>query len=84
MDESKPAPDIFVAVLKKLAIEGRDAVAIGDTPYDAEAARKAEVRTVGVLCGGFTEDELRKAGCAEVYPGPAALLACFERSLLMR
>jgi len=84
VDESKPAPDIFVAVLKKLAIEGRDAVAIGDTPYDAEAARKAEVRTVGVLCGGFTEDKLRKAGCAEVYPGPAALLACFERSLLMR
>jgi phosphoglycolate phosphatase-like HAD superfamily hydrolase len=84
VDESKPAPDIFEAVLKKLAIEGRDAVAIGDTPYDAEAAGKAEVRTIGVLSGGFTEDELRNAGCAEVYPGPAALLACFERSLLMK
>jgi HAD superfamily hydrolase (TIGR01549 family) len=84
VEESKPAPDIFKAVLQKLAIEGRDAVAIGDTPYDAEAAGKAEVRTIGVLCGGFTEDELRKAGCAEVYPGPAALLACFERSLLMK
>ena len=82
VDESKPAPDIFNAVLKKLKIDGADAVAIGDTPYDAEAAGKAGVRTVGVLCGGFTEDELRKAGCAEVYPGPAALLACFERSLL--
>ena len=84
VDESKPAPDILEAVLKKLAIEGRDAVAIGDTPYDAEAARKAEVPTIGALCGGFTEDELRRAGCAEVYPGPAALLACFERSLLMK
>jgi HAD superfamily hydrolase (TIGR01549 family) len=84
VDESKPAPDIFEAVLKKLAIEGRNAVAVGDTPYDAEAARKAGVRTIGVLCGGFTEDELRNAGCAEVYPGPAALLACFERSLLMK
>jgi HAD superfamily hydrolase (TIGR01549 family) len=84
VDESKPAPDIFEAVLKKLAIEGRDAVAIGDTPYDAEAAGKAEVRTIGVLCGGFTEDELRKAGCTEFYPGPAALLACFARSLLMK
>ena len=83
VEESKPAPDIFEAVLKKLAIDSHDAVAIGDTPYDAEAAGKAEVRTIGVLCGGFTEDELRKAGCAEVYPGPAALLACFERSLLM-
>jgi phosphoglycolate phosphatase-like HAD superfamily hydrolase len=84
VDESKPAPDIFEAVLKKLALEGCDAVAIGDTPYDAEAAGKAQVRTIGVLCGGFTEDELRKAGCAEVYPGPAGLLACFEHSLLMR
>lgn len=82
VDESKPAPDIFNIVLKKLEIDGADAVAIGDTPYDAEAAGKAGVRTVGMLCGGFTEDKLRKAGCAEVYPGPAALLACFERSLL--
>lgn len=84
VDESKPAPDIFEIVLKKLKIDGADAVAIGDTPYDAEAASKAGVRTVGVLCGGFTEDELRKAGCAEVYPGPAALLACFEYSLLRK
>ncbi|UPK06314.1 HAD family hydrolase [Bradyrhizobium sp. 170] len=84
VDESKPAPDIFKIVLKKLKIDGADAVAIGDTPYDAEAAAKVEVRTVGVLCGGFTENELRKAGCAEVYPGPAALLACFEHSLLRK
>jgi phosphoglycolate phosphatase-like HAD superfamily hydrolase len=80
--ESKPVPDIFEVVLKKLKIEGADTIAIGDTPYDAEAAGRVGVRTVGVLCGGFTEDKLRKAGCAEVYPGPAALLACFERSLL--
>src|SRR5690349_14811441 len=44
VEESKPAPDIFEAVLKKLVIEGRDAVAIGDTPYDAEAARKVKIR----------------------------------------
>lgn len=56
----------------------------GDTPYDAEAAGKAGFRTLGMLCGGFTERELRKAGCAEVYAGPAALLACFERSLLCK
>lgn len=82
VDESKPAPDIFNVILKKLKIDGAGAVAIGDTRYDAEAAGKAGVRSIGVLPGGFTEDELRKAGCAEVYPGPAALLACFERSLL--
>ena len=81
VEESKPAPDIFEVVLKKLKIEGKDAVAIGDSPYDAAAAGKADVRTIGVLCGGFTESELRMAGCVEVYPGPAALLASFDRSL---
>ena len=80
--ESKPEPDIFEVVLKKLGIDGGDAVAIGDSPYDAEAAAKARVRTVGVLCGGFTEKELRKAGCADVYPGPASLFACFPETLL--
>jgi HAD superfamily hydrolase (TIGR01549 family) len=84
VEESKPAPDIFEAVLKKLGVKGRDAVAIGDTPYDAEAAGKAKLVTIGVLCGGFTEDSLRQAGCAQVYPGPAALLACFGVSLLAR
>jgi phosphoglycolate phosphatase-like HAD superfamily hydrolase len=83
-EESKPAPDIFEVVLKKLKIEGADAVAIGDTPYDASAARKAGIATIGVLCGGFTEASLREAGCADVYPGPAALFARFENSLLAR
>lgn len=83
-EESKPAPDIYKIVLKKLGMEGSDAVAIGDSPYDAEAAGKAKIATVGVLCGGFTEDLLRQAGCVEVYPGPAALFARFEDSLLRR
>ena len=81
-EEFKPAPDIFEIVLKKLDIEGADAVAIGDTPYDAEAAGKAKIATIGVLCGGFTESSLRQAGCVEIYPGPASLLAVFSNSLL--
>jgi HAD superfamily hydrolase (TIGR01509 family) len=40
-EESKPAPDVFEIVLKKLKIDAAHAVAIGDTPYDAEAAGKA-------------------------------------------
>jgi len=83
-EQSKPAPDIFEIVLKKLGIEGGDAVAIGDTPYDATAAGKAKIATIGVLCGGFTEASLRQTGCVEVYPGPAALLARFGDSLLAR
>jgi phosphoglycolate phosphatase-like HAD superfamily hydrolase len=84
VEESKPAPDIFEMVLKKLKIEGADAVAIGDTPYDAEAAGKAKVATIGVLCGGFKAGWLRQAGCVEIYPGPAALFARFPDSLLAR
>jgi phosphoglycolate phosphatase-like HAD superfamily hydrolase len=81
VEESKPAPDIFEVVLKKLKIQGRDAVAVGDTPYDASAAKKAGITTIGVLCGGFTETSLREAGCVEVYPGPATLFARFEDSI---
>jgi phosphoglycolate phosphatase-like HAD superfamily hydrolase len=79
---SKPAPDIFDAALKKLGIAGSDALAIGDTPYDAEAAGKAGIATIGMLCGGFTEAKLRDAGCIEVYPGPASLWTCFDASPL--
>lgn len=83
-EESKPAPDIFEVVLRKLGIAGVDAVAIGDTPYDASAGGKAGMATIGVLCGGFTETSLREAGCADVYPGPAALFARFEDSGLAK
>jgi HAD superfamily hydrolase (TIGR01549 family) len=82
LEEKKPAPDIFNIVLKKIKIEPADAVAIGDTPYDAEAAGKAGIATIGVLCGGFPESCLRQAGCVEIYPGPATLFARFADSLL--
>ncbi|MBP1294162.1 HAD family hydrolase [Bradyrhizobium elkanii] len=84
VDESKPAPDIFEVVLKKLGIDGAEAVAIGDTPYDALAARKAGISTLGVLCGGFTEYLLRDAGCVEVYPGPSTLYARFDDTALAK
>ncbi len=81
-EQSKPAPDIFQVALKKLGLPGADAIAIGDTPYDAIAAGKLGIRTIGMLCGGFVEAELREAGCIAVYPGPGALLACFDASPL--
>ncbi|MET3971480.1 HAD superfamily hydrolase (TIGR01549 family) [Bradyrhizobium sp. i1.4.4] len=84
VDESKPAPDIFEVVLKKLDIEGAEAVAIGDTPYDAVAACKAGIPTIGVLCGGFTESSLREAGCVDVYAGPSTLYARFDDTALAK
>jgi len=59
-------------------------VAIGGTPYDAEAASKTKIATVGVLCGGFTESSLRQAGCVQVYPARRPCFACFKDSLLSR
>jgi HAD superfamily hydrolase (TIGR01549 family) len=82
--ESKPAPDIFEVVLEKLKIDAGNAVAIGDTPYDAEAAGKAKIATIGVLCGGFSEASLRQAGCIEIYPGPSALFAMFSQTPLAK
>jgi HAD superfamily hydrolase (TIGR01549 family) len=82
-ERSKPYPDIFQAALARLpgvAIE--EIVVIGDTPYDAEAASKAKLRTIGLLCGGWNEEELRRAGCIAVYRDPADLLAHYEDSLL--
>ena len=73
---SKPEPDIFHAALGRLAgIERSD---IGDTPQDAEAAAKAGLRTIGVLCGGVDERRLRDAGCVAVYAGPSDLLGAYD------
>lgn len=82
-ERSKPFPDIFRAALDRLAPLGPgDAVVVGDTPYDAEAAGKAGLRTVGVLCGGSPEADLRAAGCVAIYRDPADLLAQYDRSPL--
>jgi HAD superfamily hydrolase (TIGR01549 family) len=81
-DKSKPHPDIVEAALLRLKIQAHEAVMVGDTPYDAIAASRMHVRTIGVLCGGFPEADLRKAGCIEIYKDPADLLAKYEHSAL--
>jgi phosphoglycolate phosphatase-like HAD superfamily hydrolase len=55
---------------------------VGDTPYDAEAARAAGIACVGVLCGGFSEESLRSAGCVAVYRDPQDLLDRYDGSPL--
>ena len=79
---SKPDPDIFEAALAKLGCAAHEAIVIGDTPYDAIAAKAAGIQSIGVLSGGFREEDLREAGCMAVYPGPAALFTCFANSPL--
>ncbi|WP_336487546.1 HAD family hydrolase [Methylobacterium nigriterrae] len=84
-DRSKPHPDIFEAALAKLRPKhARTILAVGDTPYDAEAAAKAGLPTIGVLCGGFPEADLSAAGCIAIYRDPQDLLDGFDGSPLGR
>ncbi len=75
-EKSKPYPDIFEAALDRLGngVRRESVIVIGDSPYDAEAAGRAGLRTVGVRCGGFSEPNLRKAGCIAIYDGPEDIL----------
>jgi HAD superfamily hydrolase (TIGR01549 family) len=80
-EKSKPEPDIFLAAIKETGNpEPREAIVVGDTPYDAIAAAKAKLRTIGLLCGGFSEQSLKDAGCVAIYKDPADLLARYEES----
>jgi HAD superfamily hydrolase (TIGR01549 family) len=82
-EKSKPHPDIFKAALEQLGgLAPEEVIVVGDTPYDAEAARKIRLRTIGVLCGGFAEAELDAAGCIAIYEDPADLLARYNESII--
>ncbi|HEX4505698.1 MAG TPA: HAD family hydrolase [Alphaproteobacteria bacterium] len=77
--ETKPAPDIFHAALRQLPSVPKDRILVfGDTPYDALAAGKAGLRSIGVLCGGFPRSSLSRAGCLAVYRSPSNILVQYE------
>lgn len=83
VEQSKPHADIFAAALSRFsALPPDQVIVVGDTPYDAEAAGKLSLRTVGVLCGGWTASRLEQAGCIAVYRDPAGLLELYEESPL--
>lgn len=79
-EEAKPEPDIFLAALDKLKeVEKENVLIIGDTPYDAEASTKANLKIIGVESGGWSRDELLKTGCSEVYRDVAAIFENYEK-----
>jgi HAD superfamily hydrolase (TIGR01509 family) len=66
VEATKPEPDVVKAALAKAGTA--DAVLVGDTPWDVEAARKAGIETIAVLTGGaYSEAELRQAGAVAVF-----------------
>jgi HAD superfamily hydrolase (TIGR01549 family) len=72
---AKPDPDLFVAVAERLGADIASAVVVGDSVWDILASRRARALGVGLLSGGYGEEELERAGAYRVYEDPADLLA---------
>jgi HAD superfamily hydrolase (TIGR01509 family) len=82
VEATKPAPDLVQAAVDKA--DGGDAVMVGDTTWDIEAAEKAGVPTVAVMTGGFSEAELRDAGAVAVFESIAELRTSLDDTPLAK
>jgi phosphoglycolate phosphatase-like HAD superfamily hydrolase len=81
----KPHPDLYLIALQRLGLRGEQALAVGDTPYDARAAAQAGVaETAGTLTGGFSAEALRAAGFSLVIDTAADLLAVLAQEILQQ
>jgi HAD superfamily hydrolase (TIGR01549 family) len=65
VEQTKPKPDLVLAALEVAG--GGDAVMVGDSTWDFEAAKRAKIKSIGVLTGGFSDKELLEAGASKVY-----------------
>jgi phosphoglycolate phosphatase-like HAD superfamily hydrolase len=75
---AKPEPDLFLACQERLGVEIRDCYVVGDAVWDLLAARRAGMLSVGLLTGGYGEDELLSAGAFRVYRGADELLDAID------
>ncbi|MBV9621030.1 MAG: HAD family hydrolase [Gammaproteobacteria bacterium] len=67
VERAKPEPDLFLACQRRLGVEARDCYVVGDAVWDVLAARRAGMLSIGLLTGGYGEDELYRAGAFQVY-----------------
>jgi HAD superfamily hydrolase (TIGR01509 family) len=74
VDRAKPDPDLFLAAAGRLGVDISASVVVGDSVWDLLAARRARALGVGLLSGGYGQDELERAGAYRVYQDPADLL----------
>jgi HAD superfamily hydrolase (TIGR01509 family) len=72
---AKPDPDLFLAASERLNVPIEHSIVVGDSIWDLLAARRARALGVGLLSGGYGQDELERAGAYRVYQDPADLLA---------
>ncbi|OBK47433.1 HAD family hydrolase [Mycobacterium kubicae] len=80
VDTAKPKPDIVNVALERAGVTAEEAVFVGDAVWDAEACARAELVSIGLLCGGVSRDELRDAGVAVVFENPEDLLKHLDES----
>jgi len=71
---AKPNPDLWIAAAARLGVPPESAIAVGDSVWDLLAARRARALGVGLLSGGYGQEELERAGAYRVYEDPADLL----------
>ena len=74
VEHAKPDPDLFLAGAERLGVPIDESVVVGDSVWDLLAARRARALGVGLLSGGYGEEELERAGAYRVYQDPADLL----------
>ena len=72
---AKPEPDLFLAVQERLGVKTGECYVVGDAVWDLLAARRAGMLGIGLLTGGYGEEELARAGAYRVYRSPAELLS---------
>jgi HAD superfamily hydrolase (TIGR01509 family) len=82
VDQSKPDPQVFEKALERSGLDAERAVAVGDTIWDVEAARKIGLRCICLACGGIGRQELEAAGAEAVYEDPSDLLRHLDSSPL--
>ena len=82
VENTKPQPDLVQAALDSVEADPSQAVMVGDTPWDIEAARKAGVPTIAVRTGGFGVEELREAGAAALFESVRELLEELDQTAL--
>jgi HAD superfamily hydrolase (TIGR01509 family) len=71
---AKPDPDLFLAAADRLGMSIHDCIVVGDSVWDLLAARRARALGVGLLSGGYGQEELERAGAYRVYQDPLDLL----------
>ena len=74
VERAKPDPDLFLAAAEKLGVEIGASIVVGDSVWDLLAAQRARALGVGLLSGGYGQDELERAGAYRVYQDPSDLL----------